>query len=152
MKKKTVAKKTVSKKTMAKKKISLIKDSGGWPWPNPIRTFEPGYGTHSAPEEKTEWVLVDTISTFRNRYLVEVPVGKKEWALDSVTMQEAKEFSQKYLDETIASERVISEVDALKLFDEDNDYLSSWDSAKKKEIGFTSMHYLEKLEAEKATK
>jgi len=152
MKKKTVAKKTVSKKTMAKKKISLIKDSGGWPWPNPIRTFEPGYGTQSVSDEKTEWVLVDTISTFRNRYVIEVPVGKKEWALDSVTMQEAKEFSQKYLDETIVSERVISEVDGLKLFDEDNDYLSTWDSAKKKEIGFTSIADLEKQEAEKATK
>jgi len=47
-------------------------------------------------EDETEWVLVECISTFRERYMVEVPKGKADWALDTVTMNEAKEFSQKH--------------------------------------------------------
>jgi hypothetical protein len=77
------------------------------------------------------WVLVDTVSQFRQRYVVEVPKGKSEYALDSVTMEDVKEFSQKHLGETIVSHRVISEKDALDLFDEDNDYLKSWNEEKK---------------------
>ena len=55
-------------------------------------------------KEETQLVLVECVSTFRQRYMVEVPVGtddygndKTLWALDTVTMQEAKEFSQEYL-------------------------------------------------------
>ncbi|MFY8212556.1 MAG: hypothetical protein ACOVLB_07835, partial [Candidatus Nanopelagicus sp.] len=54
----------------------------------------------------TEWVLVECISTFRERYMVQVPKGKAEWALDTVTMNQAKEFSQLHLGETIVSHRV----------------------------------------------
>ena len=90
---------------------------------------------------ETEWVLVETISQFRQRYVVEVPKGKSEYALDTVTMDEAKEFSQKHLGETIVSHRVISEKDALDLFDEDNDYLKDWNDDKKMECGFTSVGY-----------
>lgn len=74
----------------------------------------------------TEWVLVETVSMFRQRYMVEVPVGKAEWALDTVTMNDAEEFSQKHLDETIVSHRVISRDDALKLCRADNDYIETW--------------------------
>lgn len=90
---------------------------------------------------ETEWVLVEAISQFRERYVVEVPKGKSEYALDTVTMDEAKEFSQKHLGETIVSSRVISEKDALDLFDEDNDYLKDWDDDKKIECGFTPAGY-----------
>ena len=90
---------------------------------------------------ETEWVLVDTVSQFRQRYVVEVPKGKSEYALDSVTMEDVKEFSQKHLGETIVSHRVISEKDALDLFDEDNDYLKDWGDDKKMECGFTSVGY-----------
>ena len=42
---------------------------------------------------EVEIVLVETISTFRMRYVIEVPVGKKEWALDTVTISaEVKEW------------------------------------------------------------
>ena len=44
--------------------------------------------------KETEWVLVECVSTFRMRYMVEVPKDKSEYALDTVTMNEAKEFSQ----------------------------------------------------------
>ena len=43
--------------------------------------------------EETQLVLVECVSMFRMRYLVEVPVGidsygndKKDWALDTVSM------------------------------------------------------------------
>ena len=89
------------------------------------------------PGEQTEWVLVDCISQFRMRYMVQVPVGKSEWALDTVVMNEAKEFSQEHLGETIVSHRVISQTDALALCDVDNDYCSKWSDDKKMEVFFT---------------
>lgn len=70
-------------------------------------------------------VLVETISIFRHRYVVETPDNHPEYALDTVVTQSAKEVSQLHLDETIVSHRVISEEDYLQLFDTDNDYLSS---------------------------
>lgn len=77
-------------------------------------------------KEETELVLVETISMFRMRYVVEVPKGKKEYASDTVVMQEAKEFSQVHLDEIITSSRVITEDEMVKICDEDNAYLRSW--------------------------
>ena len=84
------------------------------------------------------WVLVDTISQYRMRYLVEVPdTSKVDWALDTVTMEEAKEFSQHWLGETIFSHRIIEEKDALALYRSDNDYLSQWSDEEIKDAGFT---------------
>ena len=57
---------------------------------------------------ETELVLVECIQTYRMRYMVEVPVGRAGWALDTVSCDEAKEFSQLSLGETIVSH--ISEV------------------------------------------
>lgn len=73
------------------------------------------------------------------RYMVEVPKGKKEWALDTVTCDEAREFSQEHLGETIASHRVVSEAEALEIFDQDNDYLKSWDRETKIKNAFTRL-------------
>ena len=92
----------------------------------------------------TEWVLVDAVSMFRIRYMVEVPVGKAEWALDTVTMNEAKEFSQEHLGETIVSHRVVSKEEALVQFDTDNDYLKSWTSEHKIQTFLTTEADLEK--------
>jgi hypothetical protein len=93
---------------------------------------------------ETQWVLVEAVSTFRMRYMVEVPVGtddynndKSEWALDTVTMQEAKEFSQEYLGEQIVSHRVVTKEEALALCDTDNDYCTSWDKETKMKNFFT---------------
>ena len=36
--------------------------------------------------KETEWVLVETMHSFRMRYMVEVPKGKSEYALDTVVM------------------------------------------------------------------
>lgn len=86
---------------------------------------------------ETDLVLVETVSTIRIRYLVEVPKDKKDWALDTVVMGEAKEFSQKYLDELIVSHRVVSESEALQLCDEDNEYVKSWSTDHKINTFFT---------------
>lgn len=86
----------------------------------------------SKKEKETELVVVDCIAQYRMRYVVEVPKGKAEWALDTVTMEQAKEFSQKYLGETIFSSSVIKEKDYETMFDEDNDYLKEWSLTDKK--------------------
>ena len=75
---------------------------------------------------QTELVLVETVSQFRQRYVVEVPKGQTEYAMDTVTMQEAHEFSQEHLGETIISHRVITKEEALDLCDIDNDYCKGW--------------------------
>ena len=82
-------------------------------------------------------VLVETISQFRMRYMVEVPADHPEYALDTVTMDEAVEFSQEHLGETIVSHREISEDDALKLCDNDNAYFSKQTRDKKISAFFT---------------
>lgn len=82
-------------------------------------------------EMKTELVMVDCISTFRTRYVVQVPQGKKDWALDTVTMNEAEEFSQEHLGEQIVSHRVIDIAEYYRMFDEDNAYLKSWTDEQK---------------------
>ena len=87
--------------------------------------------------EETEWVLVEAISQFRERYMVEVPKGKAAWALDTVTLNQAQEFSQEHLGEVIVSHRVVSFDEALKLCDKDNDYCSEWSDEKKVAAFFT---------------
>ena len=82
-------------------------------------------------EMEKELVLVECISSFRMRYVVEVPKGKKEWALDTVVCDEVEELSQEHLGEQIASHRVIDEAEYLRIFDEDNDYLKTWDNERK---------------------
>jgi len=97
-------------------------------------------------KSETQWVLVECVSTFRERYMVEVPTGtddygndKSLWALDTVTMNEANEFSQKHIGEQIISHRVISKKKALALCDIDNDYARKWSDEKKMEIFFTPL-------------
>jgi len=87
--------------------------------------------------QEKEWVLVECVSTFRQRYMVQVPKGKKEWAMDTVVMHEAKEFSQEHLGEQIVSHRIVSEEDALKMCDEDNDYARAWNDEHKINTFFT---------------
>jgi len=76
------------------------------------------------PTEK-EFVLIETMSVYRMRYVVEVPKGKPSWAEDTVVLEEAKEFSQKHISEEIFSSRVLDKEEVVKLFHTDNDYLSN---------------------------
>ena len=73
-----------------------------------------------------EFVIVECLQSFRTRYVVEVPIGEKDWASDTVIMNEAKEFSQESMGEMIISSRVIKEDEILQLCDEDNDYSRNW--------------------------
>lgn len=68
----------------------------------------------------SELVLVDTVVLIKHRYIIEVPDGKSEWALDTVVMEEAEEFSQKFISEDIVDHRVISKSDLRKFWEEDN--------------------------------
>lgn len=88
-------------------------------------------------KEDKEWVLVETVQMFRHCYMCEVPKGKTEWALDTVTMEEAKEFSQQHLGETIVSYRTLTMKEALELCDQDNDYARKWNDDHKIKTFFT---------------
>lgn len=98
----------------------------------------------------SKFVLVDTISQYRMRYVIEVPDDHNEgeypctaeqWAADTVTMQEMKEFSQLWLGETIVSTREIAKEEIVPLCDKDNDYCQSWDDEKKLEVFVTPVGY-----------
>jgi hypothetical protein len=93
---------------------------------------------------KTDYVVVDTVSMFRQRYIIpreelqklneDVKLTDKlarEWASDSVTTEEVKEFSQRWLGETITNVDIVDTEKVLKLFKEDNEELSEeWSQAK----------------------
>jgi hypothetical protein len=116
-------------------------DELGWEIGDKLKwkTNENGSFTLTKKEKQdTEWVLVECVSTFRERYMVEVPKGKADWALDTVTMNEAKEFSQEHIGEQIISHRVVSKEEALALCDKDNDYGSSWPEETKIKNFFTT--------------
>ena len=116
----------------------LLKETG-WKTGDTLDWNDNGDGTFSMTKKEatTEWVLVETVSQFRERYMVEVPIGKQLWALDTVTLNEAKEFSQEHLGETIVSHRVVSLEEALSMCDRDNAYCSSWSDDKKIDTFFT---------------
>lgn len=104
----------------------------GWKEGTVIEWIDNHDGSWTMQEkEETELVMVDCISQFRQRYLVEVPKGKTEWALDTVTMNEAKEFSQEHIGEVIVSHRIVSQEEALKICDIDNNYCSGWSEQQK---------------------
>ena len=76
--------------------------------------------------------LVETVSIFRMRYVVEA--NNASDAKDEVTMNndgQLHEFSQLHIDEMITSTREIDRTEYLRLFDEDNDYLQEWDEEQK---------------------
>jgi hypothetical protein len=71
--------------------------------------------------------LVETVSVFRMRYVVEAKNASD--ARDEVTISvgdDFKEFSQLHLDEMISSTREIDQAEYLRIFDEDNVYLKDW--------------------------
>jgi hypothetical protein len=76
--------------------------------------------------------LVETVSVFRMRYVVEAKNASD--AKDTVTLSmgdDFKEFSQLHLDEMITSTRKIDKKEYLRMFDEDNVYLKDWNEDQK---------------------
>ena len=118
----------------------------------------------------SKYVLVNTISQFRMRYVVEVPDDVEEemyfkdgtrtfpctpieYASDSVVCEDVREFSQEHLGETIFDAKEISLQEAIDQYRIDNDYLSSWSDEQIiksgiTEIGFSRVEY-EKEEEKK---
>jgi hypothetical protein len=116
----------------------------GWKEGDVLQWHDNKDGSFTMTKKETQWVLVEAISTFRQRYMVEVPTGtddygkdKSEWALDTVTMNEAQEFSQEHIGEQIISHRIVTKDEALTLCDKDNDYCSSWSEEQKVNSFFT---------------
>lgn len=98
----------------------------------------------------SKFVLVDTVLQYRMRYVVEVPdthndgrypCTAEQWAADTVTAEEVKEFSQMYLGETIISTRQICKEEILSLCDIDNEYCQAWSDEKKLETLVTPVGY-----------
>jgi len=123
-----------------------ILEQTGWKTGDSIDWTDNKDGSWTMKKIETQWVLVETVSMFRERYMVEVPVGvdmygkdKAEWALDTVTMEEAKEFSQQHLGQTIVSHRVVTKEEALALCDKENDYAKKWNDELKVKTFFTVM-------------
>lgn len=100
-------------------------DGLGWQDGDEIEWIDNDDGSYTLmKKDKTETclVMVECVQQYRTRYVVEVPTTNPEWALDTVTCQEAKEFSQQDLGETIVSHRIITEQQALDQFKVDTDY------------------------------
>jgi nicotinamide mononucleotide adenylyltransferase len=68
--------------------------------------------------------LVETVSMFRMRYVVEAE--EPDYAADAVVMEEAEEFGQHHVAENIINVREVSDNEIPRLFLEDNTHLESW--------------------------
>ena len=93
---------------------------------------------------KSDYVVVDTVSTFKQRYIIpreEVQRFNEEmkltdklaklWAQESVESEEVKEFSQRWLGETVTNVDFAGTEKVLQFFKEDNEQLSEeWSQAK----------------------
>ena len=91
-------------------------------------------------ELSKQYVIVTAVSTFRQRYCIPMDELQAEntdmtvdplWALDAVTCEEVNEFSQLHIGELIVDHEVLSEEEALAMYDRDNDYLKDIDVDKK---------------------
>ena len=110
----------------------------------------------------SKFVLVETISQYRMRYVIEVPdnhndgmyeCSATQWAEDTVSSEEMREFSQKWIGESILSSREVSRDEVLELCDIDNDYCSSWTDDHKihtfvTEVGYKDKPYTKSTEEE----
>lgn len=89
-----------------------------------------------------EYVVVTAISSHRMRYVIpKSELNKddptlsndvlKSYAMDSVVMEEVKEFSQRHIGEDIVDVTIEDTDTLLARFDDENDYLSGWDKEQK---------------------
>lgn len=68
--------------------------------------------------------IVEALSQYRMVYVVDT--DNAGWAMDSVAAEEVAEFGQHWLGETILSVREADDQELIRVFDEVNDYLTSW--------------------------
>lgn len=92
----------------------------------------------------SKYVMVDAISMFRMRYVIEVPDDVEctpiEYAKDSVTCEDTREYSQEHLDEVISSCREVTLEEAIEQFRIDNDNYV-WDDATIIKNSFTEVDF-----------
>ena len=82
-------------------------------------------GTVVLTKADTKFVLVETISTFRHRYVIELPSDDPDaYALDTVACEEGKDFGPEWLGEQIVSHRRVAREELRDLADE---YTRGWD-------------------------
>ncbi len=81
--------------------------------------------------------LVETVSVFRIRYVIECEDSVH--ATDSVVMNEVEEFSQEHIDENIFSVREINDDEIVSIFFEDHPYLKEYGPEK-------AMQYVHKID------
>lgn len=67
----------------------------------------------------SELVLVSTVVIFRHNYVVEVPDGKTDLALNAVMKENATEFSQKFVSENIVEHRIIDKNQLREIWTQD---------------------------------
>lgn len=101
----------------------------------------------------SKYIMVDTVSQFRMRYVVEVPDDVEEgeypctpedYAMDMVTCEEAKEFTQHHLGETIVSTREVSLEEAIAQFRKDEPMFGeSWGDEQITKSAITPIGYSE---------
>jgi hypothetical protein len=84
-------------------------------------------------------ILVETVSTFRHMYAIELKDGDPiEYALDDIVCHatggeiKLEEFAQQHIAEDTFSHREITEEEYLKIFNTENDYLKEWTPEQKK--------------------
>ena len=75
-------------------------------------------------------IIVETVQMQRIRYVIDCK--NVDHAMDTVVMEEAEDFSQEHLGETIISAREISAEEYFRLFETDNKYLAEWSDEQKK--------------------
>ena len=90
---------------------------------------EPEVKDNTRPKLAHPTFLVECVSTFRMRYVISCESA--EHAMDTITMNEATEFSQEHLGEQIVSARQVEHAEIIALCDQDNDYCKEWDDATK---------------------
>ena len=114
-----------------------ILDGTGWKIGDDLIWKDNKDGSWTLSKSDKVWVMVECVQQYRMRYMVQAPATHPEYALDDVSMQTAKEFSQLDIGETIVSHRVLNTEDAVKLCREDNDYVDSWDDEQVMNAFFT---------------
>lgn len=73
------------------------------------------------------YVMIDTVSSFKTRYVYLVDSDKTYKALDDVSFgDDPSEFSQEHAGETIVGWDVMSKEQILEAFDKENAFASAW--------------------------
>ena len=111
-----------------------------FPWIKDEEVEQEEASDHTTKND-TVLVMVECVSQFRQRYVIEVDAEYPEYALDDVTMGRCKEFSQAHLGEVVVSQRVVSVDEVLAICDEDNAYVKSWSDEKKLQMFVTESTY-----------